>query len=188
MYSETGVGTTMTVFLPASSAVPLSARTELEEVRATGSETVLVTEDDANVLRLVAESLAACGFRVMTTQSAARGLEMLRDRKTTGEVALLITDIVMPGLPGPLYWEKAQQIRPGLKVLFMSGYTEDVIQHHGFAEGTADFIQKPFAPGDLVRKVRRLLDGEKRDGEKKNDSGKGGGDRKTRGAGSGPLF
>jgi signal transduction histidine kinase len=170
-YSEPGSGTTMTLFLPASAASPESAPLPMDNVRMTGSETVLITEDDPNVLRLIAESLASCGFLVLATQNATRGLDMLRDPQTPA-VAVLVTDIVMPGLPGPLYWEKAQQIRPGLKVLFMSGYTEDVIQHHGFAEGTADFIQKPFSPGDLVRKIRRLLDG----------------DRKTRGAGSSPFL
>jgi hypothetical protein len=154
--SEPGLGTTMTIYLPAASSAMLPERAQNEIVE-TGSETVLLTEDDHAVLRLMEESLSARGFRVLTSDSAAQGLEIL-GKQPPGEVAILITDIVMPGMSGPLYAEKARQIQPGLKVLFASGYPRDVIQYHGLEEGTADFIQKPFAPGELVNKVRRLLD------------------------------
>jgi CheY-like chemotaxis protein len=156
-YSEPGVGTTMTVFIPASSEPQVVAVKPSAEPFVKGHETILVAEDDENVLDLVAESMSAHGFRVFRAENGEQALEILHARGPAG-VDLLITDVVMPGMSGPLLATRAAELLPHMKILFMSGYTEDVIRHHGISRGNAAFLQKPFAPNELVRKVRRLLD------------------------------
>jgi two-component system cell cycle sensor histidine kinase/response regulator CckA len=156
-YSEAGTGTTMTVFLPSSDKTSEAVKASRSIALATGDETILVAEDDPAVLNLVSESLAARGFKVLQASSGDRALEILRET-APGSVDLLITDVVMPGMPGPVLASRASEILPNLRILFMSGYTEDVIQHHGLSSGLATFLQKPFAPSELVRKVRQLLD------------------------------
>jgi two-component system cell cycle sensor histidine kinase/response regulator CckA len=156
-YSEPDFGTTVIVFLPRSDAASAPNKLPFREALATGTESVLVAEDDPNVLQLVANSLAACGFKVLTAASAEKAVELLQNLGPGG-VDLLITDVVMPGMPGPTFARKAEALIPGVRVLFMSGYNLEAISHHGFSVEDTEFIQKPFAPGDLVRKVRRLLD------------------------------
>jgi DNA-binding response OmpR family regulator len=126
-----------------------------------GTETVLVAEDDENVLYLVAHSLTASGFRVLQAANGEDALELLHAQGPAG-VDLLITDVVMPGISGPILAARAAELLPRLRILFMSGYTEEVIQHHGVSRANVAFLQKPFAPSDLVRKVRGLLDHEKK--------------------------
>jgi signal transduction histidine kinase len=160
-YSEKGLGTTFSVFLPAAGSVsdilpvPTAAR------MGSGTETVLVAEDDKTVLYLVAQSLTASGFRVLQAPNGEDALELLHAQGPAG-VDALITDVVMPGISGPILAARAAELLPRLRILFMSGYTEEVIQHHGVSRGNVAFIQKPFAPSELVRKVRNLLDPEKK--------------------------
>jgi two-component system, cell cycle sensor histidine kinase and response regulator CckA len=158
-YTEKDLGTTMTVFLPAAGAAEEDLPSSRELGRMTGSETVLIAEDDPNVLNLISESLAAHGFDVMRAENGEAALEKIQ----RGDLAIdiLITDVVMPGISGRALALRAAESIPDLKVLFMSGYTEEVIQHHGISSSNVAFLQKPFAPGDLVRKVRHLLDGER---------------------------
>ena len=158
-YSEKDLGTTMTVFLPAAGAAEENAPESRELGRMSGTETVLVAEDDPNVLNLISESLAAHGFEVVVAQNGDAALEKIQNREHP--IQILITDVVMPGISGRSLALRAAESIPDLKVLFMSGYTEEVIQHHGISSSNVAFIQKPFAPGDLVRKVRQLLDGER---------------------------
>jgi two-component system cell cycle sensor histidine kinase/response regulator CckA len=110
------------------------------------------------VLNLISESLAAHGFNVMRAESGELALENIHQGDHA--IHILITDVVMPGISGRALALRAAESIPDLKVLFMSGYTEEVIQHHGISSSNVAFLQKPFAPGDLVRKVRHLLDGE----------------------------
>ncbi len=157
-YSEKDLGTTMTVFLPAAGVTEEDAPASGELGRMTGSETVLIAEDDPNVLNLISESLMAHGFEVMRAENGEIAVEKIkrRDRR----IDILVTDVVMPGISGRSLALRAAESIPDLKVLFMSGYTEEVIQHHGISSANVAFLQKPFAPGDLVRKVRQLLDGD----------------------------
>jgi signal transduction histidine kinase len=157
-YSEKDLGTTMTVFLPAAGAAEEDVPASGELGRMTGSETVLVAEDDPNVLNLISESLAAHGFDVIRAENGELALEKIH--RGDHPIDILITDVVMPGISGRALALRAAESITGLKVLFMSGYTEEVIQHHGISRSNVAFLQKPFAPGDLVRKVRHLLDGE----------------------------
>ena len=157
-YSEAGVGTTMTIFLP---MVSPSTSTKIDQVTEEpvphGKEVVLVAEDDPDVLNMVSEALKLRGFSVLRAENGRKALDVLISPQGA-TVQVLITDVVMPVMSGPLLVEQAYPLFPGLKVLFMSGYTEDVIQHHGIESGNVAFIQKPFAPGNLVRKVRQLID------------------------------
>jgi two-component system cell cycle sensor histidine kinase/response regulator CckA len=158
-YSEKDLGTTMTVFLPAASAAEENVPETGELGRMSGTETVLVAEDDPNVLNLISESLAAHGFEVVVAGNGDAALEKIQKRERP--IQILITDVVMPGISGRSLALRAAESIPDLKVLFMSGYTEEVIQHHGISSSNVSFIQKPFAPGDLMRKVRHLLDGQR---------------------------
>jgi signal transduction histidine kinase len=158
--SDGRTGTTMTVLLPLSALAADAALAARPEALAVSTETVLVAEDDASVRKLVAESLAASGFRVLQAANGEEALEILHALGPAG-VELLVTDVVMPGISGPILAARAAELLPRLRVLFMSGYTEDVIRHHGLSQGHAAFLQKPFAPGELVRRARELLDADK---------------------------
>jgi PAS domain S-box-containing protein len=158
-HSERDVGTTMTVYLPAAGAAsdivsPLDAGSV-----GTGRDTILVAEDDPTVLNLVAHCLKARGFHVLSAPNGETALDMLHAQGPAG-VDLLITDVVMPEIAGPVLATRASELIPRLKILFMSGYTEEVIRHHGISRRNATFLQKPFAPSELIRKVRQLLDAE----------------------------
>lgn len=157
-YSEMEIGTIMTAFLPsAAEAGAVFGKPIKDEPLPNGSEVVLVAEDDKDVLNMVSEALSVRGFSVLRASRGQAALDILNSPQ--GErVELLITDIVMPGMPGPQLANAASIMNPNLKILFMSGYTEEVIQHHGIRSGGIGFIQKPFAPSSLVRKVRQLLD------------------------------
>jgi len=157
-YSEKDIGTTMTVFLPA--AASNSQETTIQQAAAvgTGNETILVAEDDPTVLNLVCHSLKARGFNVLSSPNGERALELLHAQGPAG-VDLLITDVVMPGISGPVLAARAAELVPRVRILFMSGYTEEVIRHHGISRKNSTFLQKPFAPSELIRKVRKLLDG-----------------------------
>jgi signal transduction histidine kinase len=159
--SENGQGTTMTVFLPATAGKSEFLHSAPIASMGSGTETVLVAEDDPTVLYLVALSLTSSGFRVLQAPNGEDALELLHAQGPAG-VDLLITDVVMPGISGPVLAARAAELLPGLRILFMSGYTEEVIQHHGITRASVAFMQKPFAPSELVRKVRQLLDHEKK--------------------------
>jgi PAS domain S-box-containing protein len=156
-YSEEGRGTTIRVYLPrVQGAAPSAVRRDESGDLPRGSETIFLVEDDASVRELAARVLRQQGYTVL---EAANGAEALRLARERGEpVHLLLTDVVMPGLSGEALAEQLIQIRPGLKVLFMSGYTDDAISHRGVLEPGVSFLQKPFGPPALARKVRAVLD------------------------------
>ncbi|MHB8772169.1 MAG: PAS domain S-box protein [Syntrophales bacterium] len=156
VYSEKGRGTTFKTYLPASSEgaarEPLPAQTG-DLLR--GSETVLVVEDNAMVRSLARAILAKQGYRVLI---AANGTEALRAlAEHAGKIDLLLTDVVMPDMNGKELFARTAQARPGIRVLFMSGYTANVIAHHGVLDEGVSFIQKPFTVHALTAKVREIL-------------------------------
>ncbi len=158
VYSELGKGTTFKIYLPRvnEQATPLRATTAEAELPR-GVETVLLVEDEATVRRMTREVLEMSGYTVL---EAANGSEaqMVCERHE-GIIHLLLTDVVMPLMGGHEVAEKLAGSRPEMKVLYMSGYTDDAIVHHGVLdEGTA-FLEKPFMPDSLARKVRNVLDG-----------------------------
>ncbi len=162
-YSEKNVGTTMTVFIPASSVGTDKSIYTAAEPLPTGNETILIAEDDARVLQLVCHCLTVRGFTVLEARDGEQALDILSQRGPHG-VDLMITDVVMPRMTGAVLAERAAALVPDLRILFMSGYTEEVIQLHGISAGSTAFLQKPFAPRELVRKVRHLLDVGKAEG------------------------
>src|SRR5687767_1498321 len=154
--SESGRGTVVTVSLPRVGSAAEKQAAPSPEAGNTGSETILLVEDEDGVRRLAREALERQGYRLLTAASADDALELVR---TEGEhIDLVLTDVVMPGKSGAELVELLTKERPELRVLYMSGYTDDAILRHGVLEAGVNFIQKPFAPSDLARKVRDVLD------------------------------
>jgi DNA-binding response OmpR family regulator len=132
----------------------LIEQTESEE-RIRGVETVLITEDESSVRNLVARILRERGYTVLEASNGQNALDIAREY--TGEIHLAITDIIMPGMNGRDLGSRLETMRPDLKVLYVSGYTDNAIVHHGILDSGVAFLQKPFTVGDLTRKVREML-------------------------------
>ena len=124
---------------------------------AAGEETILLVEDELVVRRLVAEILESNGYTVLQAGDGPSALELLR--RHTGPLDLLVTDVVMPGMSGPDVAGAVAAMRPGTQVLYISGYTDSSVGHHGVLEPGIAFLQKPFDADALTRKVREVLDG-----------------------------
>ena len=157
VYSEIGQGTTFKVYLPVSTADNESVEaieTSVENVR--GSETVLLVEDSQQVRDLCYHALTVLGYRVLAAKDGPEALQILSSYSDT--IHLLLTDVIMPGMNGRELYEKAIEILPDLKVLYMSGYTDNVIAHHGVLKDGVQFIQKPFSVIGLATKVRESLE------------------------------
>jgi two-component system cell cycle sensor histidine kinase/response regulator CckA len=153
--SEPGHGATFTIYLPALDARPPVVGDAEPARGARGAETVLLVEDEEGVRKLAATSLQQHGYRVLP---AADGNDALRIAQASGGAPdLLLTDVVMPGLSGPDLAKRLQERFPRIKVLFMSGYTDDAVVRHGLLDASVSFIQKPYTPAELARKVRDVL-------------------------------
>ena len=159
VYSEPGRGATFKIYLPRVDA-PADARATApaEPPVAGGRETVLLAEDDPSVRAIVSDVLAQKGYRVLRANDGQAALEMARAQ--SGRIHLLVTDIVMPGMTGRDLAEALSVERPGLRVLYMSGYTDDAVVRHGVLEEGVPYLQKPFSPRTLASKVREVLDRE----------------------------
>jgi two-component system, cell cycle sensor histidine kinase and response regulator CckA len=157
VYSEPGQGTTFKVYLPHAAEVAApAAPTPAPPVSVKGSETILLVEDDDMIRHLVQKVLKANGYTVLAAGNGADAERMASAHD--GPIHLLMTDVVLPGLNGRQVAERLGAQRPDMRVLFLSGYTDDAIVHHGVLEAGVAFLQKPFPPGVLVRKVREVLD------------------------------
>ncbi len=156
VYSEPGRGTTVKIYLPTAeskAAAEAAAPTPARVLR--GSETILVLEDEPRVRKLICEVLAVRGYNVL---EAVRGDEAIRiATEYRGRIHLLLADVVMPEMSGPQALEQIRVRHPKMKVLFMSGYTDEAMMHHGILGSGAPFLQKPFLPEALARKVREVL-------------------------------
>ncbi len=156
IYSEVGEGSTVKIYLRrfAGNAV---APEEARPARAPGrsGECILVVEDDADVRIYVTETLAGLGYDVLDAGSGDDALRLMDEYKT---IVLLLTDVVMPGMNGRKLAEAARARRPGLKVLFMTGYSRNAIVHQGRLDPGVDLIQKPLTSDQLAATVRRILD------------------------------
>jgi CheY-like chemotaxis protein len=160
VYSETGQGTTFKVYLPRSAAPAGSGGPPVleEERRATGGggETILLVDDNED-LRLSARAvLEAIGYRVLAAASGEEALAVLE--RAGGTVDLAICDVVMPGLSGSDLVERLRQRDAGLRVLFISGYTDNVVLRHRLLAGDFELLEKPFSVNRLAARVRSLLD------------------------------
>ncbi|MDB5104190.1 MAG: domain S-box protein [Fibrobacteres bacterium] len=161
--SGPGAGTRFDVYLP----VAVQAKDGKEEedsakpsgkapVKA-GKETILLVEDEDMVRRLISQVLLSHGYNVLEAGSGPAALEVVE--RHPGSIDLLLTDVVMSGMSGRELSERLLVQRPGLKVLYMSGYTDDAILRHGVFQNSAAFLGKPFSPGILIRKLREVIDG-----------------------------
>jgi CheY-like chemotaxis protein len=156
VYSEPGHGATFKVYLPRVDAPPEASPGVAAAVGSLrGSETILLVEDQEEVRALTRRILGKRGYRVLV---AANGGDALRLAKQHGgAVELLLTDVVMPGMSGPELSLRLGPLHPEMKVLYLSGYTDEAILHHGVLEPGVAFLQKPFTPEILARKVREVL-------------------------------
>ncbi len=154
--SKPGRGTTFNIYLPRVDEPVETQEPPPLSPSLFGRETVLLAEDDASVRQVVSEVLMQKGYDVLRTPDGRTALEMARAQE--GEIQLLITDMVMPGMTGRELADALKAERPGLRVLYMSGYTGDAVVRHGVLEEGMPYLQKPFTPGALAFKVREVLD------------------------------
>ncbi len=161
VYSEPGKGTTFKIYLPRHQGeLPHPAELDDTEIPQSRGETVLIVEDEASILQLARRILVRLGYKVLDANTPGQALVLAE--KHRGEIHLLITDVVMPEMNGRELAGKLHRLHPDLKVLFMSGYTANVIAHHGILDEEVNFIPKPFSNRSMAVKVRETLDGEKR--------------------------
>ena len=156
VYSEVGKGTTFKVYLPLSGKTNFEKKNDEQETAALeGSETILLVEDDEQARRLTRTILERQGYTVLAAEDGQIALALLE--KHEGPLHLLLTDVILPGMNGRELSARIAEKHPGLKVLFMSGYTDNVIVHHGVLEKGINFMQKPFTINALAAKIREVL-------------------------------
>jgi two-component system cell cycle sensor histidine kinase/response regulator CckA len=156
VYSEPGVGTTFKVYLPRVDA-KVEAQKASIDANWQGTETVLLAEDDNVVRALARRSLERYGYTVLEARQADEAVLVCKQYE--GQIDLVVTDVIMPGgMSGRDLAEHLVSLRPGIKVLYTSGYTDEAIAYHGVLERGAAFLQKPFTPDSLAQKVREVLD------------------------------
>jgi CheY-like chemotaxis protein len=158
VYSERGIGTTIKVYLPAVEApvevLPLSSAEA--SARMIRGETLLLIEDETLVRELTHEILTGQGYRVLDAGSGEEAIRVFEAHP--GPIQLVVTDVIMPGMNGREVYERMAQLRPDLKVLYMSGYTQSAIVHRGVLEPGTAFVQKPFTIPGFLERVREVLD------------------------------
>ncbi|MEO8200479.1 MAG: PAS domain S-box protein [Gemmatimonadota bacterium] len=156
VHSEPGCGAVFKVYLPRATDLtrpePLAPALPVSG----GTETILVAEDEPAVRSLTQRILKAKGYVVITAASGDEAMELARNYRN--QIHLLLTDVIMPRMSGPQLAERLVKVRPGIKVLYMSGYTAAAIHHHGVLEPGISYLQKPFTPVALGEKVREVLD------------------------------
>jgi signal transduction histidine kinase len=156
IYSERDKGTIFKIYLPqADESVQPEAETP-NNAQPVGTETVLVVEDEEWVRGLVCRTLDSYGYRVLEAENPEKGLQVVS--AYSGDIDLLLTDVIMPGMNGGELGNRVRALCPGIKVLYMSGYTENVIVRDGALIGGANYLQKPFSIRGLTQKVRAVLD------------------------------
>jgi two-component system cell cycle sensor histidine kinase/response regulator CckA len=157
VYSELGRGTTFKIYLPQVDAEPDAVPPSKPALELSGTETVLLVEDEAPVRQVARRILERLGYQVLIPDSPQEAASLCKSH--AGPIHLLVTDVVMPHVSGPKLAAELAGLRPGLKLLFMSGYTDGSIDAHVVIERGAAFLQKPFSSELLARKVRSVLDG-----------------------------
>ena len=157
IYSEIGQGSTVKIYLPRHYAVEAERQEAVaqEVIQAKGAETVLLVEDDVRVLELTTASLRELGYTVLVAGGAKDALAQL---ERDVEIDLLLTDIVMPDMNGRKLADAAEKLRPGLKVIFMTGFTKNAVVHNGVLDPGVNFLAKPFTLEELSAKIREALE------------------------------
>jgi CheY-like chemotaxis protein len=157
VYSEPGHGSTFKIYIPVhDQEVHRLDEMDSHQAPGRGTETILVVEDDDSVRRLTGQILGHFGYQVLEADSGDEALEIC-DRHS-GPIHMLITDVVMPKISGRQVAEMVRQRLPEVKVVFISGYTDNAIAHHGVLDEGINFVSKPFSAESLARKVRQVLD------------------------------
>ena len=157
VYSEVGRGTTFKVYLPrVAEAADTHAQVPPPAAAPQGSETVLLAEDEEVLRKLARDILELSGYHVLAATDCQNALSLCERHE--GPIHLLLTDVVMPQMSGRELAERARALRPAMRVLYMSGYTDDSIVHHGVLDAGVAFLEKPFTPDAMARKVREVLD------------------------------
>jgi two-component system, cell cycle sensor histidine kinase and response regulator CckA len=160
LYSEPGNGSTFKIYLPRATGAPLvRPSVTVPSLSTRGNETVLLVEDDDQVRAVAVGILRRHGYRVLEAPNAGEALMICEDHTAT--IHLLLTDVVLPRVSGRQLAERLTPLRPGMKVLYMSGYTDDSVLQHGILESNVEYLQKPITPEALTRKVREVLDTQK---------------------------
>jgi hypothetical protein len=155
--SDLGTGTTVTILLPsATSAIQQTDAPRRATRRSHGGETILVVEDEDLVLDVARRILTRHGYRVLAARGGSEALELIHEHR--GRIDLLLTDVVMPGLTGKQVAERVSELRPNIRVLYMSGYPESVITSQGVVQRGIHLVSKPFVATDLLDHVRATLD------------------------------
>jgi PAS domain S-box-containing protein len=155
VYSEPGKGTTFKIYLPSAQETEVKAGPIACQDLPTGSETILIAEDDANIRAMFKSCLEPMGYTVLLAAEGREALDL--SKKHPGRIHLLLTDVIMPNMNGQELADALRNQRPDMGVLFMSGYTDDVIAHHGVLEPGINFIQKPITLSILAHKLRDVL-------------------------------
>ena len=156
VYSEPGHGTVFKVYLPRASEAFPGALTSLQQKPAHGDETLLMVEDERAILEVGKAILEQYGYTVLAAPTPTQALDLAAQHD--GPIHVLITDVVMPEMNGKDLNEQIMALRPGIKTLYMSGYTANVIAHRGVIDEGINFLQKPFSIHTLAAKVREVLD------------------------------
>lgn len=159
IYSEVGQGTTVKIYLPrwaGETAEEAAVQERPAPPRAQDHEIILVVEDDEKVRTVTVDVLRELGYTVVHAASGEEGLEKLRVQP---RIDLLVTDIIMPGMTGRAFADRALEVQPDLKVLFMTGYSRNAVIHNGVLDAGVAFLQKPFTTDKLAQKVRDVLSG-----------------------------
>ena len=156
VYSEIGIGTSFKIYLPCVGPVHenMPSSDKVEKVDR-GSLTIMIVEDDAALLQVTHRSLEEIGYTILVALSPAEAIRT--SERHPGPIHLMVTDVIMPGMSGAQLASHLSATRPEMKVLYVSGYTDDAIVHHGVLEPGLAFLAKPFSPKALARKVGDVL-------------------------------
>jgi CheY-like chemotaxis protein len=156
VYTEPGIGTTFNIYLKAAEHRVVAAEEWVEvPLRSGRGERVLVAEDDPAVLEAAERMLSRNGYEVLKASSGEKALEVVKERRE--HVDVLLTDVVMPKMSGRELASHMRSVRPETKIIFMSGYTGDIIDRHGVLGSDENYIQKPFTADELIRKIGDVL-------------------------------
>jgi CheY-like chemotaxis protein len=154
--SEVGKGTTFRVYLPRVEEAMTEERSRAVAARRMATETVLVVEDEPAARELVGEILREEGYGVLLAEDGLQAVESAK--RAVAPIHLVLTDVILPKISGRVAVERIRAIHPRIKVIYMSGYTDDQVSRHGVLEPGIVLLQKPFTPADLTRRVGEVLD------------------------------
>jgi DNA-binding response OmpR family regulator len=160
VYSEPGQGATFRIYLPRVDEPPTASQPVASTASLLGTETILLTEDAPALRGMARQILERYGYTVLEAPDGNEALSLARS--LDGPIHLLLTDVVMPGMSGRELAERFTAHRSGVKVLYMSGYTDDAVVRHGVLRPGIAYLQKPFTPESLAHKVREVLDSDRR--------------------------